>query len=137
MESSDHHSDHSGSTILPMAHTMHGAGHAMHSSAHKKIGYMSKIQRTHLIAMIGEFVGTTLFLWIAFSAAQVANTITPAGTTDSGQIFYLALAFGFSLMVNAWVFYRISGGLFNPAVCHLNPFIYSLPKIYTCSPHHA
>ncbi|MCJ1234183.1 hypothetical protein MMC14_002141 [Varicellaria rhodocarpa] len=95
---------------------MHGAGHAMHSSAHKKIGYMSKIQRTHLIAMIGEFVGTTLFLWIAFSAAQVANTITPAGTTDSGQIFYLALAFGFSLMVNAWVFYRISGGLFNPAV---------------------
>jgi aquaporin rerated protein, other eukaryote len=29
---------------------------------------------------------------------------------------YIALSFGFSLMVNAWVFYRISGGLFNPAV---------------------
>ena len=31
-------------------------------------------------------------------------------------ILYIALAFGFSLAVNAWVFYRISGGLFNPAV---------------------
>lgn len=29
---------------------------------------------------------------------------------------YISLAFGFSLTVNAWVFYRISGGLFNPAV---------------------
>ena len=116
MESHDHNSNHSGSTILPMAHTMHGAGSAMQDSAHRKIAYMSNVQRTHLIAMIGEFVGTTLFLWIAFSAAQVANTITPAGTTDAPQIFYLALAFGFSLMVNVWVFYRISGGLFNPAV---------------------
>lgn len=29
---------------------------------------------------------------------------------------YISVAFGFSLAVNAWVFYRISGGLFNPAV---------------------
>ena len=29
---------------------------------------------------------------------------------------YIALSFGFSLMVNVWIFYRISGGLFNPAV---------------------
>ena len=27
-----------------------------------------------------------------------------------------SLVFGFSLAVNAWVFFRISGGLFNPAV---------------------
>jgi aquaporin related protein len=29
---------------------------------------------------------------------------------------YIALVFGFSLAVNAWVFFRVSGGLFNPAV---------------------
>lgn len=29
---------------------------------------------------------------------------------------FIALSFGFSLAVNAWVFFRISGGLFNPAV---------------------
>ena len=29
---------------------------------------------------------------------------------------YISLVFGFSLAVNAWVFFRVSGGLFNPAV---------------------
>ena len=114
MEAADHHSDHSRGPILPMVHTRNGA---VNKAVHKKIAYMTHTQRTHLIAMIGEFVGTTLFLWFGFSGAQVANTVTPAGTTDASQIFYLALIFGFSLMVNVWVFYRISGGLFNPAVC--------------------
>ncbi|MCJ1311328.1 hypothetical protein MMC25_004999 [Agyrium rufum] len=107
---SDRHSDsdHSHGPILPTARVT--------NAAHKKIAFMSHTQRTHLVAMIGEFVGTTLFLWFGFSGAQVANTVTPAGTTDASQIFYLALIFGFSLMVNAWIFYRISGGLFNPAI---------------------
>lgn len=87
----------------------------------KKIAYMSPTQRRHFVAMVGEFVGTTLFLWFAFSGAQVINTIVPADNPDpavqASQVMFLALTFGFSLMVNAWVFYRISGGLFNPAVC--------------------
>ena len=29
---------------------------------------------------------------------------------------YISLSFGFSLAVNAWIFFRVSGGLFNPAV---------------------
>jgi len=33
-----------------------------------------------------------------------------------GLLLYVALAFGISLAVNVWVFYRISGGIFNPAV---------------------
>lgn len=36
--------------------------------------------------------------------------------SDPAQLLYIALSFGFSLAVNAWVFFRISGGLFNPAV---------------------
>lgn len=70
--------------------------------------------RPHFIAMCGEFVGTWLFLFTAFAATQVANT-TDVGqqtaTTTSATVLYVSLAFGFSLAVNAWVFFRISGGL--------------------------
>ena len=76
--------------------------------------------RNHFVAMLGEFVGTFLFLFFAFSATQVANS-GPGGeaspqTPDTSVLLYISLAFGFSLAVNVWTFFRISGGLFNPAV---------------------
>jgi len=77
--------------------------------------------RGHFVAVCGEFVGTFLFLFFAFSGTQVANaqTQSASATTISqaanpAQLLYIALCFGFSLAVNAWVFFRISGGLFNP-----------------------
>lgn len=73
--------------------------------------------------MSGEFAGTTLFLFFAFSGTQVALLAdvpkAPDGVgapSNPAQLLYVALCFGFSLAVNAWVFFRISGGLFNPAV---------------------
>lgn len=73
--------------------------------------------------MCGEFVGTFLFLFFALSGTQVANSVnTSSGASEAvvgsnpQQLQYIALCFGFSLAVNAWVFFRISGGLFNPAV---------------------
>lgn len=71
-----------------------------------------------IISMLGEFVGTYLFLFFAFSGTQVANTISAnAGSPPNASTqLYIALAFGFSLCVNVWIFFRISGGLFNPAV---------------------
>lgn len=71
--------------------------------------------RVRVLAMssLGEFVGTFLFLFFGFAGAQVANT---AGGDPTSRLLYTSLAFGFSLAVNVWVFYRISGGLFNPAV---------------------
>lgn len=84
--------------------------------------------RNHFIAMCGEFVGTVLFLYFALSGAQVANSIPSSGgqtVAEAGsnpqQLQYIALCFGFSLAVNAWVFFRISGGLFNPAVSDFVP----------------
>ncbi|KAL5406704.1 hypothetical protein PMIN04_011953 [Paraphaeosphaeria minitans] len=72
-----------------------------------------------IISMLGEFVGTALFLTFAFAATQVANT-PPNDSIDSpastSTLLYISLAFGFSLLVNVWIFFRISGGLFNPAV---------------------
>ncbi|KAI9703182.1 MAG: hypothetical protein M1836_007747 [Candelina mexicana] len=86
------------------------------------LGWVPDSLRNHFIAMSGEFVGTFLFLFFAFSGTQVAN----AGGGSSGdslsqkpdpaQLLYISLVFGFSLAVNAWVFFRVSGGLFNPAV---------------------
>ena len=52
------------------------------------------------------------------AATQIANTITPPTEPNLNQLMFISLAFGFSLAVTAWVFYRISGGLFNPAVRH-------------------
>ena len=79
-------------------------------------GYLAKDVRGHLVAMTGEFVGTFMFLFFAFAATQIANTITPPTGPTLDQLLFISLAFGFSLAVTAWVFYRISGGLFNPAV---------------------
>lgn len=82
--------------------------------------------RGHIVAALGEFAGTIFFLFFAFAGTQVANisSNTNTGTTivttvvskNPAQLLYISLSFGFSLAVNAWVFFRISGGLFNPAV---------------------
>jgi aquaporin related protein len=73
--------------------------------------------RGTIVSMLGEFVGTFLFLFFAFAATQVANmALAPATGPNLAALLYISLAFGFSLAVNVWVFFRISGGLFNPAV---------------------
>jgi aquaporin rerated protein, other eukaryote len=90
------------------------------------IGFLPNKVRNHIIAFLGEFVGTFLFLFFAFAATQVANAAAEASNQTSGAgvnttggisqapnastLLYISLAFGFSLAVNAWVFFRISGG---------------------------
>lgn len=74
----------------------------------------------HLVAASGEFVGTFFFLWIGYSGQIVifnqAPALAIAGGISSETVVFTALVYGLSLLVNAWAFYRISGGLFNPAV---------------------
>jgi hypothetical protein len=41
------------------------------------------------------------------------------GSEDAQQLLYISLAFGLSLAVNAWVYFRISGGLFSKFVITL------------------
>lgn len=81
-----------------------------------------------LIAVLAEFIGTTFFLFFALAGCQVANTsfvssTTAAGTAasastsiSSANLLYRALSVSFSLAVNAWVFFRITSALFNPAI---------------------
>ncbi|KAK8034811.1 hypothetical protein PG993_009806 [Apiospora rasikravindrae] len=75
--------------------------------------------KNHLVAMLSEFVGTFMFLFFAFGGTNAVNTAPTAGeplNANPAKLLYISLCFGMSLMVNAWVFFRISGGLFNPAV---------------------
>jgi aquaporin related protein len=89
--------------------------------------WMNSNAKNHFVAFVGEFVGTTMFLFFAFAGTQVANigsTASSESNTTTGEatgfsptvLLYISVVFGFSLMVNVWIFFRISGGLFNPAV---------------------
>ena len=85
------------------------------------LGFLPLSAKNHFIAMMGEFVGTFLFLFFAFGGTNAVNTAPKQGqpenlAADPAKLLFISLCFGFSLAVNAWVFFRISGGLFNPAV---------------------
>ena len=65
---------------------------------------------------IGEYVGTTMFLFMGFSTAQIPTSFKMA-TPDSPVTFlFIAFAFGISLLINVWIFFRVSGALFNPVI---------------------
>ncbi|KAL2868921.1 aquaporin [Aspergillus lucknowensis] len=80
--------------------------------------HLADTTRNNFIALAGEFTGTFLFLFFSFAGTQVANTPKPVdgAPPNTPALLYSSLAFGFSLMVNVWAFYRVTGGLFNPAV---------------------
>ncbi|KAL4876718.1 aquaporin-like protein [Aspergillus karnatakaensis] len=80
--------------------------------------HLADTTRNNFIAVSGEFIGTFLFLFLSFAGTQIANTPKPVdgAPPNIAALLYSSLAFGFSLMVNIWAFYRVTGGLFNPAV---------------------
>ncbi|TFY59826.1 hypothetical protein EVJ58_g5535 [Rhodofomes roseus] len=67
-----------------------------------------------------EFIGTTTFLLLAFGGIQAASpeieTSSGAGTSNVIHNMYIALSMGFSLLIAVWIFYRASGGVFNPNI---------------------
>ncbi|KAL7275365.1 Aquaporin-1 [Rhizina undulata] len=67
------------------------------------------------IPLAGEFVGTFLFLFFAFAATQ-AGKASSISASDPALLLYICVSFGFALTVNVWIFYRVSGGIFNPAI---------------------
>lgn len=83
-------------------------------------GFHPSPMQKHLIAAAGEFVGTFFFLWFAYAGSmqytKLATLSPPSGGMADTTVFFIAFVYSFSLLVNVWAFYRISGGLFNPAV---------------------
>ncbi|KAA8902682.1 aquaporin-like protein [Sphaerosporella brunnea] len=78
-------------------------------------GWMNKNSKNYFIAWLGEYIGTTMYLFFAFAGTMVAHA-DRRSAADPSVLLYVALSFGFSLAVNVWIFFRVSGGLFNPAV---------------------
>lgn len=95
----------------------HGIRHPQQTPHH-----LTTIQG-HLVAASGEFVGTFFFLWLSYSTSLMAMSQAPsqaaAGGPSSLTILIIAIGYSFALLVNVWAVYRISGGLFNPAVRRL------------------
>ena len=49
----------------------------------------SKAIRGHVVAMMGEFVGTVMFLFFAFGATQIANNVTPPDEPSLDRLLYV------------------------------------------------
>ncbi len=92
--------------------------HVGHTGA--VMGFLPDVHRNNVTAFIAELAGTFLFLFFSFAIAQVAHTPPPSSDPNAAPnilvIFFIALGFGCSVAVNVWLFYRVSGGMFNPAV---------------------
>jgi aquaporin rerated protein, other eukaryote len=72
-----------------------------------------------LHAALLEFLGTTLFLFVGLGGIQAAsaeNINNPAAASAVVQVLYISTCMGFSLLVSAWLFYRVTGAVFNPNI---------------------
>jgi len=70
-----------------------------------------------------EFLGTTTFLLLGLGGVQAAVTSSASsraaaapGAKSPDEIMFIATSFGLALLTSAWTFYRVTGGVFNPAV---------------------
>ncbi|KAF7330187.1 Aquaporin 1 [Mycena venus] len=72
-----------------------------------------------LIAASLELVGTMFFLLLGLGGIQAATAETltsDAAITNVEKVLYVSTCMGFALVVCAWIFFRITGSLFNPCV---------------------
>jgi aquaporin related protein len=88
-------------------------------------GHVPTVHQEHFVAMSGELAGTFLFLLFDFGGTNAVNAAPEQGqpenlAADPAKLLFISLCFGMSLAVNAWVCFRISRGLFNPAVSFLS-----------------
>ena len=74
--------------------------------------------KTDLCGALLEFVGTFFFLTVAFGGAQATTVAGSVGqpAPNALNVFIISFSFGFGLLVSAWLFYRVTGALFNPNV---------------------
>lgn len=72
--------------------------------------------KNNIIMVMSELVGTFLFMFTGLGGNSAAITLSSNDPTNPVKYLFIAASWGVSAAVNAWVFFRISGGLFNPAV---------------------
>ena len=57
-----------------------------------------------------------MFLTLAYGGVQGASSGILAELNPTLHTLFASFCFGFSLLVSAWLFFRVTGGLFNPNV---------------------
>lgn len=72
--------------------------------------------RDDLQAALLEFVGTTFFLLLGLGGIQAAALEGANNELTIERVLYISTSMGFSLLVSAWLFFRVTGGLFNPNI---------------------
>ncbi|KAF8151022.1 putative aquaporin 1 [Crassisporium funariophilum] len=85
------------------------------------MGYISSLFidfRDDCAAAALEFIGTTFFLLFGLGGIQAATAETLTGNPPSNveHVLYIATSMGLSLLISAWLFFRVTGGLFNPNI---------------------
>lgn len=105
-------------SILPQTENQKSSLSSPNYIPRPRIAGLPDSVRNHAVAIIAEFCGTFLFLLFAELIAQIANQDPNIPTDGSApaQLVMIAFGFGFSVMVNVFIFFRISGGQLNPAV---------------------
>lgn len=81
---------------------------------------MAPSLRNAATVVLGEFCGTFMFLLLSFIGTQTAINTNDPENPDRPllpfSLMYISASFGCALAVNVWIFYRVTGGMFNPAV---------------------
>ncbi len=76
--------------------------------------------RNLMVVVFGEFCGTFMFLLLSYIGANTALSQNTPGRDGTPllpfSLMYVAASFGTAVAVNVWIFYRVTGGMFNPAV---------------------
>ena len=75
--------------------------------------------RDDCLAAALEFIGTVFFLLFGLGGIQAATTESTAANRPSStleQVLYISTCMGLSLLISAWMFFRVTGGLFNPNI---------------------
>lgn len=69
-----------------------------------------------MVPVMSELVGTFFFMLTGLGGTSAAITLSVGDPTNPTKTLFVAISWGMAAVVNAWSFFRISGGLFNPAV---------------------
>ncbi|CAI2163764.1 11765_t:CDS:2 [Funneliformis geosporum] len=68
-----------------------------------------------VIQAIAEFIGTAHFLFMGLGGSDAIAALAGPGS-DGVTLLATAFSFGWSLMINVWLWAEVSGGVLNPAI---------------------
>ncbi|GBC06728.1 hypothetical protein RclHR1_00700027 [Rhizophagus clarus] len=77
--------------------------------------YLENDFKKDLTKAAAEFIGTTYFLFMGLGGADAIAAFA-GKSLDDIKILATAFSFGWSLMINVWLWIDISGGVLNPAI---------------------